>query len=177
MIINERIGIAVAVTFCTETTAFTVPSARVQPTHSIGRNSNQHFAESESSASTTMAESIDTSTSANGSAANGLTRYSGLLSEVGMGSTDLKSLEALPGKRPVSVDDVFCNRELNLETIRAIGFDMDYTLAQYKQPAFDKLAFDGAKEKLVKILGYPEELLDAEYDHTVGNRIAQPEES
>ncbi len=44
---------------------------------------------------------------------------------------------------------------------------MDYTLAQYKQPAFDQLAFDGAKEKLVHQLGYPEELLDIEYDHSV----------
>jgi hypothetical protein len=44
---------------------------------------------------------------------------------------------------------------------------MDYTLSQYKQSAFDKLAFGGAKDKLVTILGYPKELLDAEYDHTV----------
>jgi hypothetical protein len=43
----------------------------------------------------------------------------------------------------------------------------DYTLAQYKQPAFDKLAFDGAKEKLVNKLGYPKEVLDFEYDHKV----------
>lgn len=49
--------------------------------------------------------------------------------------------------------------------------DMDYTIAQYKQPAFDKLAFDGAKEKLVKKLGYPKELLDVEYDHTVRTYI------
>lgn len=48
---------------------------------------------------------------------------------------------------------------------------MDYTIAQYKQPAFDKLAFDGAKEKLVKKLGYPEKLLDVEYDHTVSTTI------
>lgn len=47
---------------------------------------------------------------------------------------------------------------------------MDYTIAQYKQPAFDKLAFDGAKEKLVKKLGYPEKLLDVEYDHTVSKQ-------
>ena len=51
---------------------------------------------------------------------------------------------------------------------------MDYTIAQYKQPAFDKLAFDGAKEKLVKKLGYPEKLLDVEYDHTVSKTIFRP---
>jgi hypothetical protein len=44
---------------------------------------------------------------------------------------------------------------------------MDYTLAQYQQPAFDQLAFDGAKEKLFSALGYPKEVLDFQYDHTV----------
>lgn len=44
---------------------------------------------------------------------------------------------------------------------------MDFTLAQYQQPAFNQLAFDGAKEKLVEKLGYPEEVLDFEYDHEV----------
>jgi len=43
---------------------------------------------------------------------------------------------------------------------------MDYTLVQYQQPNFDQLAFDGAKEKLVHSLGYPEEVLNFEYDHT-----------
>ncbi len=31
---------------------------------------------------------------------------------------------------PISNQKVFCNIELNGETIEAIGFDMDYTLAQ-----------------------------------------------
>jgi hypothetical protein len=44
-------------------------------------------------------------------------------------------------------------------------------LAQYRQPAFDKLAFDGAKEKLVYKLGYPEEVLEFEYDHEVSGTI------
>jgi len=49
---------------------------------------------------------------------------------------------------------VFCNRELNMENIEAVGFDMDYTLAQYTV-AFDMLAFNGAKAKLVA-MGYAE---------------------
>lgn len=40
---------------------------------------------------------------------------------------------------------------------------MDYTLAQY-YTAFDQLAFDGAKEKLVKEMGYPEAVYDFHYD-------------
>jgi hypothetical protein len=93
-------------------------------------------------------------------------RYDDLISAVGLEGT-LKHVNDLPAERKVGMYDIFCNRELQQEAIGAIGFDMDYTLAQYKQPAFDKLAFDGARDKLVKKLGYPEEVLDFEYDHEV----------
>ena len=52
---------------------------------------------------------------------------------------------------------VFCSRELNMANIEAVGFDMDYTLAQYNE-AFDMLAFEGAKDKLID-MGYPEEAI------------------
>jgi hypothetical protein len=93
-------------------------------------------------------------------------RFNSLIASVGL-KGKLKHVSDLPEKRNVSGFDIFCNRELKLDAIRAIGFDMDYTLAQYQQPAFDKLAFDGAKEKLVNKLGYPEAVLDFEYDHEV----------
>lgn len=99
----------------------------------------------------------------NGSTSNVSNRYASLLQSMDL---SIPSLKHLPSQRPVSSNDVFCNRELRLDNIRAIGFDMDYTLAQYQQPNFDKLAFDGAKEKLVHSLGYPKEVLDLEYDHT-----------
>jgi hypothetical protein len=92
-------------------------------------------------------------------------RYAAVLEQVGL--SNLKQISSLPEKRQLSTNDVFCNRELRFDAIRAIGFDMDYTLAQYQQPAFDQLAFDGAKEKLVKSLGYPDEVLNFQYDHTV----------
>jgi hypothetical protein len=90
-------------------------------------------------------------------------RYSDTLRKF---SLSLPTLANLPSSRPISSHGVFCNRELRVDNLKAVGFDMDYTLAQYQQPAFDKLAFDGAKEKLVHSLGYPEEVLDFEYDHT-----------
>lgn len=93
-------------------------------------------------------------------------RYDDLIAQVGL-EGKLRHVGDLPPKRKVSCYDVFCNRELKQEKLAAVGFDMDYTLAQYKQPAFDKLAFDGAKEKLVHKLGYPEAVLDFEYDHEV----------
>lgn len=91
-------------------------------------------------------------------------RFDELLASVGL-EGKLKHARDLPPKRTVGLYDIFCNRELNLSNIKAIGFDMDYTLAQYQQPAFDKLAFDGSKDKLVSKLGYPKEVLDFEYDH------------
>lgn len=94
-------------------------------------------------------------------------RYSAALESVGLSINDMKQVSNLPEKRTLSANDVFCNRELKFSGISAIGFDMDYTLAQYQQPAFDQLAFDGAKEKLVNKLGYPKEVLDFQYDHTV----------
>lgn len=94
----------------------------------------------------------------------GGSRFDSLLASVGL-EGKLKHATDLPAKRQVSLYGIFCNRELKLSNIKAIGFDMDYTLAQYQQPAFDRLAFDGAKEKLVTKLGYPPEVLDFEYDH------------
>lgn len=116
----------------------------------------------------------DESQAKNGiSVLNGSNKYDGLLSDLGL-TGELSCVGDLSENSQVSCHGVFCNRELNLGGIRAIGFDMDYTLAQYKQPAFDRLAFDGAKEKLVA-MGYPEELLEVEYDHTVRIHLRQCE--
>lgn len=96
-------------------------------------------------------------------------RYTEILQAVGLDDV-ISPQDDLPTHRTVSSVDVFCNRELKISGISAIGFDMDYTLAQYQQPNFDRLAFDGAKEKLVHNLGYPEEVLDFVYDHTLWAR-------
>ena len=100
----------------------------------------------------------------------GKDRFDSLLNDVGLDPTEFKTVQDLARSRVVSPNDVFCNRELKMNGIKAVGFDMDYTLAQYQQPAFDKLAFDGAKEKLVKNFGYPIEVLDFEYDHEFWTR-------
>lgn len=92
-------------------------------------------------------------------------RFNGLLNSVNLKGKLKHVTDVLPSQRKVSTYDVFCNRELKLSNLKAIGFDMDYTLVQYQQPEFDRLAFDGAKEKLVKKLGYPKEVLDFEYNH------------
>lgn len=53
---------------------------------------------------------------------------------------------------------IFCNRSLNMKNIVAVGFDMDYTLAQYKPETFESLAYEGTVRKLVYDLGYPPEV-------------------
>ena len=49
---------------------------------------------------------------------------------------------------------VYCNRDLKLETIDAIGFDMDYTLAMYVQEELDALSVNLTLQRLVEHRGY-----------------------
>lgn len=60
---------------------------------------------------------------------------------------------------------IFVNRSLSLEKIKFFGFDMDYTLAEYKSPEFEALAYRLATKKLVD-MGYPKELGDTTYDQS-----------
>lgn len=57
---------------------------------------------------------------------------------------------------------IFCNRTLNLRSIKAIGYDMDYTLIHYYPDAWEEQAYHFMKQKLAA-LGWPVE--DLEYDH------------
>ncbi|CAM6028383.1 unnamed protein product [Sphagnum balticum] len=59
---------------------------------------------------------------------------------------------------------IFCNRSLNMKSIVAVGFDMDYTLAQYKPDTFESMAYAGTTKKLVNNLGYPKDLLEWKFD-------------
>jgi HAD superfamily 5'-nucleotidase-like hydrolase len=58
---------------------------------------------------------------------------------------------------------VYCNRTLNMKGIRAVGFDMDYTLALYKPETFETLAYKETLKKLVS-LGYPTEILSWKFN-------------
>ncbi|XP_062366681.1 cytosolic purine 5'-nucleotidase-like isoform X9 [Cinclus cinclus] len=64
---------------------------------------------------------------------------------------------------------IFVNRSLALEKIKCFGFDMDYTLAMYKSPDYEELAFSLLLEHLVAI-GYPPEILAYKYDPTFPTR-------
>lgn len=63
-----------------------------------------------------------------------------------------------PGRR------IFTCRNLRFDQISQVGFDMDYTLAPYVKRNIEELSFRLTAERLVKALGYPEEVLTIEYD-------------
>ncbi|KAG5142878.1 hypothetical protein JHK82_018573 [Glycine max] len=54
--------------------------------------------------------------------------------------------------------EIFCNQPLNMKNIVVVGFDMDYTLAQYIPKTFESLVYQHTFEKLVYDLDYPREM-------------------
>jgi len=60
--------------------------------------------------------------------------------------------------------EIFCNRNTNMKKISAVGFDMDYTLALYRPDTFEKVVYKESLKRLVNKKGYPESILDYEYD-------------
>jgi 5'-nucleotidase len=58
---------------------------------------------------------------------------------------------------------IFVNRNLRLDQIRWVGFDMDYTLAIYRQEAMDRLSIEATAKKMVE-RGRPESLLSLAFE-------------
>ena len=58
---------------------------------------------------------------------------------------------------------IFCNRNLRLDSVRYVGFDMDYTLALYTRQ-MEFLQATMVIDRLVEVSGYPRAILDLEYD-------------
>jgi len=68
----------------------------------------------------------------------------------------------LPNKIP-RADRVFVNHDLRLSGIEWIGFDMDYTLAIYRQERMDALSVELTVDRLIK-RGYPASLKELAFD-------------
>lgn len=64
---------------------------------------------------------------------------------------------------PAPHQRVFVNRNLRMDTVKAVGWDMDYTLARYHRQRLEELAHRLTVEKLIE-RGYPERLRDITYD-------------
>ncbi|MCP4574413.1 MAG: HAD-IG family 5'-nucleotidase [bacterium] len=75
-----------------------------------------------------------------------------------MSRDDAGTLRPHPGLR------VHTNRNLRLSSIRAMGFDMDHTLAVYNTENFNRLCFELAAERLVIERGYPPEVRSVPWD-------------
>ncbi|MEO0812536.1 MAG: 5'-nucleotidase domain-containing protein, partial [Myxococcota bacterium] len=67
---------------------------------------------------------------------------------------------ASPPKQPRRI---FVNRNLRMDGIKAVGFDMDYTLARYRRERLERLGHELTIEKLIE-RGYPEAIRDLDYD-------------
>jgi HAD superfamily 5'-nucleotidase-like hydrolase len=80
----------------------------------------------------------------------------------------LALLEALgranPPLEPARTRRIFVNRNLTMDKIEVIGFDMDYTLALYNQPRIEALSVECTLKKMVENRGYPAALLGLDYD-------------
>ncbi|MEO1086085.1 MAG: 5'-nucleotidase domain-containing protein, partial [Acidobacteriota bacterium] len=57
---------------------------------------------------------------------------------------------------------IFVNRTLRLEKIAHVGFDLDWTLADYHRNAMSELAFEMTLNRLVEN-GYPKVILESEF--------------
>jgi len=76
---------------------------------------------------------------------------------------------ALLGETTTEIDvprknRVFCNRNLRMDSIEMIGFDMDYTLALYHQDRLERLSIELTLSKLIEKHGYPEPIRELHYD-------------
>ncbi len=65
-------------------------------------------------------------------------------------------------KRPPDERRIFVNRNLRMDMVQTIGFDMDYTLARYRLDELEDLAYRLTVDKLLA-RGYPKEITKLRY--------------
>ena len=58
---------------------------------------------------------------------------------------------------------IFVNRTLRMESIRYVGFDLDWTLADYERIPLEQLTFELAVERLIEAHDYPEAIRQVEF--------------
>ena len=59
---------------------------------------------------------------------------------------------------------IFVNRNIHMNQIKTIGFDMDHTIIRYKSKAFGSLSHKKAIEVLISERNYPEDLRHLDFD-------------
>ena len=78
--------------------------------------------------------------------------------------TALLERHRLPVRDVPFARQIFVNRNLRLDKIDVVGFDMDYTLAVYHLRQLEELAFRMTTRKMIEHLGYPENIGELQYD-------------
>jgi HAD superfamily 5'-nucleotidase-like hydrolase len=68
------------------------------------------------------------------------------------------------GREVPRARQVFVNRNLRMDKIDAVGFDMDYTVVMYHLQRMEELAFGMTLARMVEALDYPAELRGLSYD-------------
>lgn len=66
-----------------------------------------------------------------------------------------------PVELPPPERGIYCNRTLNMRSIQAIGFDMDYTLIHYRAEAWERRAYEHVRLRLLEY-GWP--VADLDFD-------------
>jgi 5'-nucleotidase len=87
-----------------------------------------------------------------------------LLALLGPAASELPATHVPRGRR------IFTNRSLRMDGIDVVGFDMDYTLALYVQPALESLSIQCTLDKLIANRGYPDSIRGLRFDPLVGVR-------
>lgn len=84
--------------------------------------------------------------------------------------TDLQNLHhSIPPGR-----GIYCNRTLNLRSVRAIGYDMDYTLIHYEVREWERCAYEFVRDRLAE-RGWPVSQLQFEPDFVIRGLIIDQE--
>ena len=77
---------------------------------------------------------------------------------------DLLARPHPPSREIPRARQIFVNRNLRMDRVDVVGFDMDYTLAIYHLRQLEELAFEMTLARLVRHMGYPEAIAELHYD-------------
>lgn len=79
------------------------------------------------------------------------------------------SVKEIPPER-----GIYCNRTLNMRSIKAIGYDMDYTLVHYHVEEWERRAYEYSKQRLLAH-GWPVQALEFDPDLIVRGLVIDVE--
>jgi 5'-nucleotidase len=85
----------------------------------------------------------------------------------------MNDFDGLPGP-PRRERGIFCNRTMNMRSIKAIGYDMDYTLIHYRVDEWERLAYEHLKTWLLA-RQFPVESLSFDSDLAIRGLIIDTE--